>query len=172
MPSCLQRGTAADQDPKILGGGGVGELLYLMPHCHQNDSCIKMGSCMSHFDVAFIEEVKLQSERVCDFKRKDSQAELNPSQPSRIEPMSVSLPALMPCCWTKPPQCNMQGWSQSWKMPTRLTLIRMQMTTYRDKCDYISVCTLLFQFILSPFRRPPTPPEKKPFSSCKRLSHT
>ena len=113
MPSCLQRGTAADQDPKILGGGGVGELLYLMPHCHQNDSCIKMGSCMSHFDVAFIEEVKLQSERVCDFKRKDSQAELNPSQPSRIEPMSVSLPALMPCCWTKPPQCNMQGWSQS-----------------------------------------------------------
>ena len=45
----------------------------------------------------------------------------------------------MPCCWAKPPQCNMQGWSQSWKMPTRLTLIRMQMTTYRDNVT-ISVC--------------------------------
>ena len=57
----------------------MGELLYLMPHCHHNDSCIKMGSCVSHFDAAFIEEVKLQSESVCDFKGKDSQAEFNPS---------------------------------------------------------------------------------------------
>ena len=36
-------------------GGGTGTLLYLSLHCHhQNDSCIKMGSGESHFDVSLI----------------------------------------------------------------------------------------------------------------------
>ena len=34
-------------------GGGGGEIIYLSLHCHhQNDSCIKMGSDESHFNVS------------------------------------------------------------------------------------------------------------------------
>ena len=33
------------------------ELIYLSPHCHhQNDSCIKMGSDESHFNVSLFVE--------------------------------------------------------------------------------------------------------------------
>ena len=35
------------------GGGGEREIIYLSLHCHhQNDSCIKMGSDESHFNVS------------------------------------------------------------------------------------------------------------------------
>ena len=35
--------------------GGCGEIIYLSLHCHhQNDSCIKMGSDESHFNVSLI----------------------------------------------------------------------------------------------------------------------
>ena len=40
------------------GGGGMevgggGEIIYLSLHCHhQNDSCIKVGSDESHFNVS------------------------------------------------------------------------------------------------------------------------
>ena len=35
------------------GGGGEREITYLSLHCHhQNDSCIKMGSDESHFNVS------------------------------------------------------------------------------------------------------------------------
>ena len=35
------------------GGGGKREMIYLSLHCHhQNDSCIKMGSDESHFNVS------------------------------------------------------------------------------------------------------------------------
>ena len=43
-----------------MGGGGVWrwgerEIIYLSLHCHhQNDSCIKMGSNESHFNVSLI----------------------------------------------------------------------------------------------------------------------
>ena len=45
-----------------MGGGTKGvrrweerEIIYLSLHCHhQNDSCIKMGSDESHFNVSFI----------------------------------------------------------------------------------------------------------------------
>ena len=34
-------------------GGGGGEIIYLSLHCqHQNDSCIKVGSDESHFNVS------------------------------------------------------------------------------------------------------------------------
>ena len=34
-------------------GGGEREIIYLSLHCHhQNDSCIKMGSDESHFNVS------------------------------------------------------------------------------------------------------------------------
>ena len=35
--------------------GGRGNFIYLSLHCHhQNDSCIKMGSDESHFNVSLI----------------------------------------------------------------------------------------------------------------------
>ena len=41
-------------------GLGGGDILYLSLHCHhQNDSCIKMGSDESHFNVSFIERDKV-----------------------------------------------------------------------------------------------------------------
>ena len=36
-----------------VGGEGEREIIYLLLHCHhQNDSCIKMGSDESHFNVS------------------------------------------------------------------------------------------------------------------------
>ena len=36
-----------------FGGGGTREIIYLSLNCHhQNDSCIKMGSDESHFNVS------------------------------------------------------------------------------------------------------------------------
>ena len=36
-----------------VGEDGGREIIYLSPHCHhQNDSCIKMGSDESHFNVS------------------------------------------------------------------------------------------------------------------------
>ena len=38
---------------EYAGGGGKREVIYLSLHCHhQNDSCIKMGSDESHFNVS------------------------------------------------------------------------------------------------------------------------
>ena len=35
------------------GGGGGGKIIYQSLHCHhQNDSCIKVGSDESHFNVS------------------------------------------------------------------------------------------------------------------------
>ena len=35
------------------GGKGEREIIYLSLHCHhQNDSCIKMGSDKSHFNIS------------------------------------------------------------------------------------------------------------------------
>ena len=40
--------------------GGKGKLIYLSLHCHhQNDSCIKMGSDESHFNVSSVVRVKV-----------------------------------------------------------------------------------------------------------------
>ena len=39
---------------------GGGEIIYLSLHCHnQNDSCIKMGSDESHFNVSLIVRDKI-----------------------------------------------------------------------------------------------------------------
>ena len=55
-PSCLQRSTGVDRD---TGGGGGGRL-NLSLHCHhQNDSCIKVGSDESHFNVSLIMKDKV-----------------------------------------------------------------------------------------------------------------
>ena len=68
--------------------GGGGEIIYLLLHCHhQNDSCIKMGSDESHFNVSLgSDKVTGQCPQTATFlKRKESR--------SGIEPRSFRLPA-------------------------------------------------------------------------------
>ena len=68
---------------------GEREVIYLSLHCHhQNDSCIKMGSDESHFNVSLIvrDKVTRQCPQTTSFlKRKESR--------SGIEPRSFRLPA-------------------------------------------------------------------------------
>ena len=71
--------------------GGEGEIIYLSLHCHhQNDSCIKMGSDESHFNVSVGSDGQSHNETVSTnrttfLKRKESR--------SGIEPRSFRLPA-------------------------------------------------------------------------------
>ena len=78
------------------GGGGKGvwgwgerEIIYLSLHCHhQNDSCIKMGSDESHFNVSVVSDGhshKTLSTQTTFLKRKESR--------SSIEPRSFGLSA-------------------------------------------------------------------------------
>ena len=72
------------------------EIIYLSLHCHhQNDSCIKMGTDNSHFNVSLIvrDKVTRQCPQTTTFlKRKDSRR--------GIEPWSLCLPAQ---CFTARP---------------------------------------------------------------------
>ena len=44
-----------EKEGKGVWGWGEREIIYLSLHCHhQNDSCIKMGSDESHFNVSLI----------------------------------------------------------------------------------------------------------------------
>ena len=53
--------------------GEEGKNIYLSLHCrHQNDSCIKMGSNESHFNVSLI--VRDQVHRPQPLKRMESQS--------------------------------------------------------------------------------------------------
>ena len=66
------------------------EIIYLSLHCHhQNDSCIKMCSDESHFNVSLIVRDKVTNKTVSTgkqfLKRKESR--------SGFEPRSVCLPA-------------------------------------------------------------------------------
>ena len=67
---------------------GKREIIYLLLHCHhQNDSCIKMGSDGSHFNVSLIvrDKVTRQCPQTTTFlKGKESR--------SGIEPRSFRLP--------------------------------------------------------------------------------
>ena len=67
------------------GGGGRGkmEVTYLSLHCHhQNDSCIKMGSDESHFNVVrdkVTDKVTRQRPQTTTFlKKKDSRSGIEP----------------------------------------------------------------------------------------------
>ena len=64
-------------------GGGEREIIYLSLHCHhQNDSCIKIVSDESHFNVSLIvvrDKVTRQRQQPTTFsKRKESQSEIEP----------------------------------------------------------------------------------------------
>ena len=62
---------------------GKREIIYLSLHCHhQNDSCIKMGSDESHFNVSLIVRDKVTT-RLCpqtttSLKKKGSRSEIEP----------------------------------------------------------------------------------------------
>ena len=54
-------------------GGGEREIIYLSLHCHhQNDSCVKMGSDESHFNVSLIvrDKVTRQCPQTTRFEEK------------------------------------------------------------------------------------------------------
>ena len=75
---------------KILGGGGRGRL-YLTPHSHhQNDTCIKMGSNESHFNVLLIVRIKSQDSVCRPQLLKRGEVELG-GGPSAYEPKALQL---------------------------------------------------------------------------------
>ena len=84
------------------GGKGLwrrrrGRLLYLSLHCHhQNDSCIKMGSDESHFNVSLTvrDKVTRQCPETTIFEEK--------GEPKRIRTEVPLLTSLTPYCWAKP----------------------------------------------------------------------
>ena len=52
---------AKEGGKKVVSRWGKREIIYLSPHCHhQNDSCIKMGSDESHFNVSLIMRNKVR----------------------------------------------------------------------------------------------------------------
>ena len=65
-----------------MGGGGGGDYIYhiyLSLHCHRkNDSCIKMGSNESHFNVSLIVRGKVtrQCPQTTPFEEKRIQTEV------------------------------------------------------------------------------------------------
>ena len=76
------------------GGGGRGRLLYLSLHCHhQNDSCIKMGSDESHFNVSLIvrDKVTRQCPHTTTFgSERRAEADSNRG-PSAYQPTALPL---------------------------------------------------------------------------------
>ena len=71
---------------------GGEEIIYLLLHCHhQNDSCIKMGSDESHFNVSLIvRDVTRQCPQTTIFEEK--------GEPKRIRTEVPLLISLMPYC--------------------------------------------------------------------------
>ena len=96
-----ERGTEVGEGGSGYGGGGSEwEIIYLSLHCHhQNDSCIKMGSDGSHFNVSFMvrDKITRQCPQTTTFpNRKESR--------SGIEPRSFCLPRAIVSWCTGPNQ--------------------------------------------------------------------
>ena len=67
---------------------------YLSLHCHQNDSCIKMGSDESHFNVSLIvrDKVTRQCPQTTTFFEEKRRAEAESSRgPSAYQPNALPL---------------------------------------------------------------------------------
>jgi len=72
-------------------GGGEREIIYLSLHCHhQNDSCIKMGSDGTHFNVSLIvrDKVTRQCPQTTTFEEK--------GEPKQIRTEVLLLTSLTP----------------------------------------------------------------------------
>ena len=73
------------------------EIIYLSLHCHHKiDSCIKMGSNESHFNVSLIvrDGVTRQCPQTTTFEEK--------GEPKRIRTVVPLLTSLTPYRWAKP----------------------------------------------------------------------
>ena len=78
-------------------GGGRLRLLYLSLHCHhQNDSCIRMGSDESHFNVSLIvrDKVTRQCPQTTIFEER--------GEPKRYRYEVLALTSLTPYRWATP----------------------------------------------------------------------
>ena len=78
------------------GGGGKREIIYLSLHCHhQNDSCIKMGSDESHFNVSLTvtDKVTRQCPQTTALFEEKGRAEAESNRgPSAYQPYTNALP--------------------------------------------------------------------------------
>ena len=89
---------------------GKREIMYLSLYCHhQNDSCIKMGSDESHFNVPLIVRSKVSVHRPQHLER-----ERERESRSGFEPRSLCLPAsptalLVECCFTSTETVGLLG---------------------------------------------------------------
>ena len=75
----------------VYGNGGRGKNIYLSLHCHhQNDSCIKMGSDDSHFNVSLTmrDKVTRQCPQTTTFEEQ--------GEPKRIKTEVLLLTSLAP----------------------------------------------------------------------------
>ena len=69
---------------------GKREIIYLSLHCHhQNDSCIKMGSDKSHFDVSLIvrDKVTRQCLQTRTFEEKGEPKRIRTEVPLQLQPV-------------------------------------------------------------------------------------
>ena len=102
-------------------GGGEGvwrwekrEIMYLSLHRHhQNDSCIKMGSDESHFNVSLTVRDKVTRQchaQTTTFQReREAKADLNRS-PSAYLPLGQTGPQVSRPCST--PSCLQRSWDR------------------------------------------------------------
>ena len=73
---------------------GEEEIIYLLLHCHhQNDTCIKMGSDESHFNVSLIVREKSQLRQCPQTTTFEEKGE-----PKRIQTEVPLLTSLTPYC--------------------------------------------------------------------------
>ena len=82
------------------GGMDVGEreIIYLSLHCHhQNDSCIKMGSDESHFNVSVGSDGQSHKTVSTNHNLFEEKGE-----PKRYRIEVLPLTSLTPCHWAKP----------------------------------------------------------------------
>ena len=96
-------------------GGGEREIIYLSLHCHhQNDSCIKMGSDESHFNVSVGSDA--QSNKTVSTNHNLSEEK---GERKRYRTEVLPLTNLTPYRWAKPAQ------PQSYQRSTVLNLEQM-----------------------------------------------
>ena len=78
--------------------GGKREIIYLSLHCHhQNDSCIKMGSNESHFNVSVGSDGQSHKTVYTNPNLSEEKGE-----PKRYRTEVLPLTSLMPYRWAKP----------------------------------------------------------------------
>ena len=89
--------------PELCGGGwGERQIIYLSLHCHhQNDSCIKVGSDGSHFNISLIVRDKVT--RQCP----QTTISEEKGEPKRIRTEVLPLTSLTPYRQAKPAH---KGW--------------------------------------------------------------